>query len=66
MTLRKDADYIVKEAIRRVLPDEAVAAALKGKSFGSGSLYLVAAGKAAWQMAKTAVELLEDQLERGI
>ena len=66
MTLREDADYIVKEAIRRVLPDEAVAAALKGKSFGSGRLYLVAAGKAAWQMAKTAVELLEDRLEKGI
>ena len=29
MTLRKDADIIIKEAIQRVLPDEAVAQALK-------------------------------------
>ena len=51
MNLRKDADYIVKEAIRKVLPDEAVAQALRGKAFGPGKIYVVAAGKAAWQMA---------------
>ena len=66
MTLREDADDIVKEAIRRVLPDEAVAKALNGKAFGAGRLYLVAAGKAAWQMAKTAGEILGDRLEKGV
>ena len=49
MTLREDADFIIKEAIRHVLPDEAVRKALEGKAFGQGRLYLVAAGKAAWQ-----------------
>ena len=66
MTLREDAADIVKEAIRRVLPDEAVAKALNGKAFGAGRLYLVAAGKAAWQMAKTAGEILGDRLEKGV
>ena len=66
MTLREDADFIIKEAIRHVLPDEAVRKALEGKAFGQGRLYLVAAGKAAWQMAKTAGMLLGDRLEKGV
>ena len=45
MTLRKDAEMIMEEAIRRVLPDEAVRQALENKSFGPGKLYVVAAGK---------------------
>ena len=66
MTLRGDADFIIKEAIHHVLPDEAVMKALEGKSFGQGRLYLVAAGKAAWQMAKTAGMLLGERLEKGV
>ena len=66
MTLREDADYIIREAIHRVLPDAAVAKALEGKEFGTGKLYLAAAGKAAWQMAKTACEILGDRLEKGV
>lgn len=66
MTLREDADYIIREAIHRVLPDAAVAKALEGKEFGTGKLYLVAAGKAAWQMAKTAGGILGDRLEKGV
>lgn len=66
MTLRNDADTIIREAIRKVLPDEAVATALKEKEFGSGKLYVVAAGKAAWQMAKAAQEILGDRLEKGV
>ena len=38
MTLRNDADLIIKESIHRVLPDEAVAHALKNKKFGTGKL----------------------------
>ena len=66
MTLRQDADFIIKEAIHQVLPDAAVAKALEGKEFGEGKLYLVAAGKAAWQMAKTAGEILGECLEKGV
>ncbi len=66
MGLREDADRIVRESIRRVLPDEAVSRALAGKDFGNGRVYVVAAGKAAWQMANTAAEILGDRMEAGV
>ena len=66
MTLRQDADFIIKEAIYQVLPDAAVAKALEGRDFGTGRLYLAAVGKAAWQMAKTAGEILGNRLEKGV
>ncbi len=55
--LRHDIDYIVSRSIRAVLPDEAVRRALAGRTF-TGRVVLAAAGKAAWQMARTAVETL--------
>lgn len=64
--LRQDAAAIASEAIRSVLPDEAVARALKNREFGSGRLVLVAVGKAAWQMAKAASDILGSRLDRGI
>ena len=66
MGLREDADRIVRESIRKVLPDEAVSRALTGKDFGNGRVYVVAAGKAAWQMAKTAADILGDRMEAGV
>ena len=54
--LRQDADAIIRAAIAAVLPDEAVRRALKGRHFPGR--VLVAAGKAAWQMARAAVEAL--------
>ena len=48
MTLREEADKIIKEAITKVLPDEAVKQALKNRKPVKGKLYLVAVGKAAW------------------
>lgn len=65
MGLREDADQIVRESIRKVLPDEAVSRALAGRDFGNGRVYVVAAGKAAWQMAKTAADILGTRLEAG-
>ncbi|MBQ5405357.1 MAG: DUF4147 domain-containing protein, partial [Oscillospiraceae bacterium] len=50
-SLRKDADQIVRESIAAVLPDEAVRRTLKDYRPGAGKTLLVAAGKAAWQMA---------------
>lgn len=66
MGLREDADQIIREAIRRVLPDEAVAQALKGREFGSGNVYVVAAGKAAWQMAKAASGIMGERIAAGV
>lgn len=56
--LRADADAVIRQAIQSVLPDEAVRRALRDFTPGSGRLLLVAAGKAAWQMAHAAVEVL--------
>lgn len=66
MSLREDADAIIREAIRSVLPDEAVKQALRGKEFGTGKIYAVAAGKAAWQMAKAAACVLSDRITAGV
>lgn len=66
MGLREDADLIIKDAIGAVLPDEAVKVALKSKEFGAGKVYLVAAGKAAWQMAKAASDSLGEKIEAGV
>lgn len=66
MDLRRDAEIITMGAIRQVLPDRAVIKALKNKQFPSGRLFLVAVGKAAWQMAAAAVPIVGDRLERGI
>ena len=63
--LRAHADAIVSASIKAVLPDEAVARALKGKEF-SGRVVLVAAGKAAWQMAKAAHDCLGERIEGGV
>lgn len=64
-TLRNHADAIVASAIRAVLPDEAVKRALEDLKF-SGKVYLVAAGKAAWQMAKAAHNCLGDKITSGV
>lgn len=56
--LRQDADRIISASIQAVLPDEAVRRALSSFRPGRGRILLVAAGKAAWQMAKAAVNTL--------
>lgn len=63
--LRADADAIVSASIRAVLPDEAVRRALTQLTPGKGRTLLVAAGKAAWQMAGAAVEAL-GRVDAGI
>ncbi|MBQ1712580.1 MAG: DUF4147 domain-containing protein, partial [Firmicutes bacterium] len=65
LALRKDADRIIKESIAAVLPDEAVKRALCSFRPGSGKTLLVAAGKAAWQMAKAASDVL-GHFDKGI
>lgn len=57
--LRNDADIIIKASIEAVKPDAAVRRALSGMERPAGRVILVAAGKAAWQMAKAASEVLE-------
>lgn len=66
MTLREEAEQIVRKSIRAVLPDEAVRKALTGRKFGKGKLYMVAVGKAGWQMARAAADMLGDRIEAGV
>ena len=63
--LRADAEKIIMRAIAAVLPDATVERALKGKTF-LGRVYLVAAGKAAWQMAHAARACLQDNFCGGV
>ena len=60
MSLRSDADKIIEESLRAVLPDQAVKRALKNYAVGEGKTILIAAGKAAWQMANAARNVLGD------
>lgn len=63
--LRAHADRIVKDAIAAVQPDAAVQRALEKMHF-PGRVLLVAAGKAAWQMAKAASDVLKSRIEKGV
>ncbi len=66
MSIREDADRIIRRSIQKVLPDEAVARALTGRSFGNGRVCVVAAGKAAWQMARTTADILGNRIRDGV
>ena len=54
-------DYVISEN----LPDEAVAKALTDREFHK-NLYVIAIGKAAWNMANAAYQKLGDQIVKGI
>lgn len=65
MVLRDVAQTIIDSAIRSSLPDEAVKRALKNCHFEK-KVHLVAIGKAAWQMARAAVDCIGSQIQDGI
>ena len=56
-TLREDADQIISASLAAVQPDAAVRRALEGFR-RRGRVLLVAAGKAAWAMARAALDVL--------
>ena len=66
MNLRKDADGIIEESLAAILPDAAVEKALKGHTFANGRIVLVAVGKAAWQMARAAADVLGERIDTGL
>ena len=65
LTLRSHADTIISASVRAVQPDAAVRRALEGRTF-PGRVVLVAAGKAAWQMAKAAHDCLGSRIDAGV
>ncbi len=64
--LREDATFIINYAIKENLPNSAVEKALAGFEMPQGKLILVAIGKAAWSMAKTAYDCIGDSINDGI
>ena len=63
--LRGDAHRIINRALRDALPDTKVREALSRLSLPD-SVTLVAIGKAAWVMAKAAVDFLGGRIARGV
>lgn len=63
--LRAHADEIVRRAIAAVQPDAAVRRALERETL-TGRVVLVAAGKAAWQMARAAADCLGARIGAGV
>lgn len=69
MSLRSDADQIIRESIKKVLPDEAVTKTLRSKledGLGEGNIYVISIGKAAWQMANAAYFVMKNKITSGI
>ncbi|MDO4549103.1 MAG: glycerate-2-kinase family protein, partial [Clostridia bacterium] len=67
MTIRQEAQRIIDAALTDAMPGAAVEQALENIAFNpSGRLFLVAVGKAAWEMARSASERLRDRLDSGI
>ena len=65
MSIRSDADFIIKRAIASAMPDEAVRKALSAAELPE-KVYLVAIGKAAAQMAKAAYAQLGSRIQQGV
>lgn len=63
--LYADSDTIIKKSIKACLPQDSVIKALKSYKT-SKNIYVVAVGKAAWSMAKSASECLGDQICEGV
>ncbi len=64
--LLKDSQKIISAALGDSMPGAAVKSALQKIKFGKGKLVVVAAGKAAWEMAKAAADELGDRIDDGI
>ena len=64
--LKKDACEIIGAALHAAMPDAAVRTALQHLPKTDGRMVLVAVGKAAWRMAKTAYDVIGDRIDGGI
>ncbi len=64
--MHQDTLDIISEILAAIQPEEAVLKALKEHTFAPGRIILVAAGKAAWQMASAALKFPSINIEIGI
>ncbi|NLJ41032.1 MAG: glycerate kinase [Clostridiales bacterium] len=66
MDIKSDALGIINSAIESALPDSAVRKALENEPPAKGKMVLVSIGKASWQMAKTAKDVLGEKITDGV
>ena len=66
MDIYRDAKVIMDAALGSAMPDTAVEKALQKLPEVTGKLVLIAAGKAAWQMAAAAYKTLGDKISGGV
>lgn len=66
MTILCDAKTVIQAALQAALPDTAVEQAMEGLPAYNGRLILIAAGKAAWQMAAAAHRRLGEKISGGV
>lgn len=66
MTILRDAETVIQAALQAALPDTAVEQAMEGLPAYDGRLILIAAGKAAWQMAAAAHRRLGEKISGGV
>lgn len=64
--MNSDAQRIINEALSDAMPGSAVRKALEQIAFQKGKLILVSAGKAAWEMASAAYDVLSSKIDDGI
>lgn len=64
--MHNDAKKIISGALQAVLPDAAVRKALRSLPVCSGKMILIAAGKAAWQMAAAAYKETGSRIHSGV
>lgn len=64
--MTNDARLIMEAAISDAMPGKAVRKALKEISFSGGRVILIAAGKAAWEMASAAADEIGDRISHGV
>lgn len=63
--LREDAEAVARAAVAAANPAQAVRDALQGRKF-PGDVYLAAVGKAAWNMARAALETVAQPVVAGV
>ena len=66
MSQREDVITIVKKSVQAVMPQKSVREAISELELQSDRLYLVAAGKAAYTMAKAAETVLGQKIRDGV
>ena len=65
-SLREDAQSVISAALAAAQPKNALKKALAGLKLYNGRLIVIAIGKAAWNMAETAVQLLGNRIDQGL